>query len=46
MSFANGDVGLDLSLAHEDVLSPGRYEATVAAWGPGLAVAAHRRSSH
>ena len=30
-----GEVELDLSLANEDVLAPGRYEATVAVIGPG-----------
>ena len=35
MSFANGDLGLDLSLANEDVLSPGRYEGERGGRGPG-----------
>ena len=35
VSFANGDVGLDLSLANEDVLSTAQYEASVAVVGAG-----------
>jgi Glycosyl hydrolases family 2, TIM barrel domain/Glycosyl hydrolases family 2, sugar binding domain/Glycosyl hydrolases family 2 len=32
--FPGGEIELDLSLANEDVLSPGHYEATVAIVGP------------
>ncbi|HXW82519.1 MAG TPA: glycoside hydrolase family 2 TIM barrel-domain containing protein [Acidimicrobiales bacterium] len=34
VSFPGGDVEIDLSLANEDVLPPGRYEAKVAVVGP------------
>jgi hypothetical protein len=35
VSFPGGEVELDLSLANEDVLAPGRYPASVAVVGPG-----------
>ena len=35
VSFAGGEVELDLSLANEDVLPAGRYPASVAIVGPG-----------
>ena len=35
VAFAGGEIDLDVALANEDVLSPGKYKARVAIVGPG-----------